>query len=113
MWFVFDKWIKKREEKEIEFNEKEKEVYPINEIKRILDIFRKKHYNVIFCNLTTPDVREAVFFLIKIMSSQLVPLHGNYNYGFFGAKRLYEVPKELGYKSKDFDNLNKFPHLFP
>lgn len=75
--------------------------------------FRNKGYNVVLCNLTTPDIREAGFFSVKIMSPQLIPLHGNYNYGFFGGKRLYEVPEKLGYKVKDFDELNKFPHPFP
>lgn len=111
--FVFDKWIKKEEEKEVEFKEEEKEIDIIKEIKRILKIFRNKGYNVVCCNLTPPDVREAGFFAVKIMCPQLIPLHGNYNYGFFGGKRLYEVPEKLGYVAKEFDKLNKFPHPFP
>lgn len=113
LWFIFDKWIKKEGKKEVTFKERESEIDPLDEIKRILKIFRDKNYNVVFCNLTTPDVKETGLFSVKVMSPQLIPLHGNYNYGFFGGKRLYEVPERLGYKVKDFQNLNKFPHPFP
>lgn len=112
LWYIFDKWFQKTPTKKINLNEK-----PVRntkqEIKHIINLLKEKGYNVLFKDLTTPDIRQLGFFSIKIFVPQLIQLAGAYPFYFLGGKRLYEVPKTCGYKPKKYENLNKFPHPFP
>lgn len=109
---VFDRWKNTLPDKEIDFSARRKDSVE-TEIKRILGQFHRLGYNVIFKDLTTPDVRQAGFHSVRVMCPQLLQMAGCYPYYFKGGKRLYEVPAKLGYASRDFDALNKFPHPFP
>lgn len=112
MWHVFDKWRDAKESFVIDFSEQYTDA-PEKEIKRILSIFRDKGYNVLFKDITTPDANQLGFYSIKIFVPQLIQMSGAYPVYFLGSDRLYDVPKQLGYTSNDYDNLNKFPHPFP
>ncbi|MCC8088617.1 MAG: YcaO-like family protein [Rikenellaceae bacterium] len=109
---VFDKWTNAVPSKKIDFNERRK-LDTTNEIKRILRVMDEKGYDVLFKDLTTPDVDLAGFHSIKVMIPQLIQMAGIYKTYFCGGKRLYEVPAEMGYQPKDYDNLNPYPHPFP
>ncbi|MDL1913114.1 MAG: hypothetical protein FDW93_01095 [Bergeyella sp.] len=110
--YIFDKWRNSKPSKKINFNEpftrNDKE-----EILHILSILKNKNYNVLFKDITTPDIRQLGFYSIKIFIPQLTQLAGSYPFYFLGGKRLYEVPNILGIKSKEYEELNKFPHPFP
>lgn len=112
LWHIFDKWIDAVESKNIDLYEKtvksDKEI-----IKHIVKILKNKGYNVLFKDLTTPDVRQLGFYSIKVFIPQLIQLAGSYPFYFLGGKRLYTVPKKMGYKSNDYNHLNKYPHPFP
>lgn len=112
LWHIFDKWRNANPTKKIDFDEpfsrNDKE-----EILHLMSILKNKNYNVLLKDVTTPDIRQLGFYSIKIFIPQLLQLAGSYPFYFLGGKRLYDVPKQLGYQSKKFDDLNKFPHPFP
>lgn len=112
LWHIFDKWTTAKETKKINFNEKVTRTDE-EEIRCIVDILKAKNYNVLFKDITTHDVRQLGFFSIKVFIPQLTQLAGAYPFYFLGGKRLYSVPKEMGYKSNDLHHLNKYPHPFP
>ena len=112
LWTVFDKYIHTKETKKINFSEKFTG-NKMTEIKRILSIFKNKGYNVLLKNLTTCDISEFGFHVIRIYIPQLIRLGGMYPYYYLGSERLYSVPRELGYKSNNFEYLNPYPHPFP
>ena len=112
LWHIFDKWITAKETKSIDFSDFPKR-NDIDEINYILNILKEKKYNVLFKDITTPDIRQLGYFSIKIFIPQLIQLAGAYPFYFSGGKRLFEVPKIMGYESKDYHQLNKYPHPFP
>ncbi|MDC1105645.1 YcaO-like family protein [Prolixibacteraceae bacterium] len=112
LWNEFDRWTEAPESFEIDF----KEAPPTDDIETIRQItktLKKKGYNVLVKDLTTPDLRQIGFYSVKIFVPQLIQLAGAYLLYYHGGKRLYEVPQAMGYTSNDFDNLNPFPHPFP
>lgn len=74
-----------------------------------------KDTDVIVVDITTPDVEEAGFKVVKVVIPGLQPLNGNFNYRRLGGRRLYETPKTLGYteKATQENDLNPYPHPFP
>ncbi|MFO7827410.1 MAG: YcaO-like family protein [Bacteroidales bacterium] len=112
LWHVFDTWTSAKETKKISLTEKCDRTDQ-EKIKHIVKILKDKNYNVLVKDITTHDIRQLGFFSIKVFIPQLVQLAGAYPFYFLGGKRLYSVPKKLGYKSNDFYNLNKYPHPFP
>lgn len=112
LWHVFDKWKDAEPTKVIDLHEKQ--VLSDQEtIRHIVGLLKEKNYNVLFKDLTTPDIRQIGFYSIKVFVPQLIPLSGAYPLYYNGGKRLYEVPEKMGFPSNDFDNLNKYPHPFP
>lgn len=109
---VFDPYLNAKAEKHFDFNERSS-LSDQDQLKSIFQTFKDKGYNVLFKDITTPDVRQLGFYSIRMFAPQLIPLSGAYPYYFNGGKRLYEVPKTMGYKSYDYDNLNPYPHPFP
>lgn len=112
MWHIFNNWISKAPWKNVDLS-KPQYITDKDKLKSILSIFKKKLYNVLFKDITTPDLRQIGFYSIKIFIPQLLPLSGAYQYYFLGGKRLYEIPALLGYKINDFEKLNHYPHPFP
>jgi len=84
----------------------------IGNLKVILNILKAKEMDVIIIDLTTQDVRDEGFYVVKVIVPELIPLHGNHNFPFKGSKRLVEVPKKWG-KNLRREELNPFPHPFP
>ncbi|WP_452598088.1 YcaO-like family protein [Pontimicrobium sp. MEBiC01747] len=109
---VFDKWIDKEPNKEIDFNEV-RQTTDIEEIQSMLKVFKKKGYNVLFKDVTTVDVNQAGFYSIKIYIPQLVQMAGGYPFYFWGGKRLYEVPPALGYPARTYEEISRYPYPFP
>lgn len=112
LWGVFEKWIKAKETKKINFNETQV-LDDQNQIIEILKMFKEKNYNVLFKDITTPDIRQIGYYSIKIFIPQLLQMSGTYSLYFLGGDRLYSVPEIMGYKSHNFENLNHYPHPFP
>ncbi len=111
-WDVFDKWVKCPESLVINFNEQD-ERPPVDKIKGILKVLKNKGYNVFLRDMSTADTRQLGYFSLKIYIPQLIQMSGGYPFYFLGGKRLYEVPKLMGYGEPTYDTLNKYPHPFP
>ncbi|MFA8434849.1 MAG: YcaO-like family protein [Marinifilaceae bacterium] len=112
LWHIFDKWVNAEPTKVIDLYENP-ELTDQETIKHIVGLLKEKNYNVLFKDLTTPDIRQIGFYSIKVFVPQLVPLSGAYPLYFLGSDRLYTVPEKLGYAARDFHHLNKYPHPFP
>ena len=113
MQWVFDRYFKTPETKKIDFDEKTNLHEDTFKIKSILKKIKELKYDVILKDLTTIDVKKLGCHVIKVIIPQLVPLSGTYGYYHWGGNRLYEAPKKMGFKSLDFQNINKLPHPFP
>ncbi len=87
----------------------------LENIATCLEALSDKDTDVIVVDITTPDVEEAGFKVVKVVMPGLQPLNGNFNYRRLGGRRLYEVPKLLGYteKTTQESDLNPYPHPFP
>lgn len=112
LWHIFDIWKQAIPAKHINLHEKQNNS-DIEEISRCLEVFKQKKYNVLFKDITTPDIRQIGYYSVKIYIPQLLQMGGSYSWYFLGGERLYSVPQKLGYKCNDFDHLNKYPHPFP
>lgn len=88
---------------------------PLDQLKHSVAGLAQKNYEVIGVDVTTPDVEEIGLYVMRTIIPGLHPLHLGYTNRCLGGKRLYEMPKKLGYvktiaKEKD---LNPHPHPFP
>ena len=109
---VFDKWRNAKPSKIIDFEEENSKT-PKQELNRLLKMFKRKGYNVLTKDLTTPDVRSCGFFATSAFVPQLIQMNGAYPFYFHGGKRLYEVPRQFGLSNRSYDELNPYPHPFP
>ena len=109
---VMNVWREAIPSLQIDFQERDE--MPIKErIKNIINLLKEKGYNVLLRDVTTPDVNQVGFFSLRVIVPQLLQMGGAYPFYFLGGKRLYEVPTEMGHYSRNYDELNKFPHPFP
>jgi len=74
-----------------------------------------KGFDILVVDLTTRDVAAVGFRVVRVLIPGLQPLHGDHRFRFLGGKRLYQVPKILGYVDQDSKEheLNRWPHPFP
>lgn len=112
MWHVFDHLRNAPETREIDLYEPNPRK-DVDEVRHIIQLLKDVGCNVLFKDITTPDINQLGFFSVKVLVPQLIPLSGGYPFYYHGGKRLYEVPKKMGYESNDFENLNRYPHPFP
>ena len=89
---------------------------PLGDITRLLDMLAQVGYEVVVLDITTPDVRDAGLFVVRVLVPGLVPLHGNHNFPYLGVQRLYTVPFKLGWGDQGWEasvGINPDPHPFP
>jgi ribosomal protein S12 methylthiotransferase accessory factor len=109
---IFDLWRQARPTKQINFQETSD--IPAKEmVLEIVRLLKNKNYNVLVKDITTPDVNQAGFYSLRVIVPQLLQMGGSYQFYFLGGKRLYDVPKIMGYNSLPYEELHKFPHPFP
>lgn len=73
-------------------------------------------YEVIVSDITTPDIAEVGFSVVRVIVPGLVQLHGNHLRQYHGARRLFEAPVRMGLDRRGWSHaseLNPFPHPFP
>ena len=109
---IFKKWIERSEDKSIAYEE-ETEMSPKSIIKSILKTFKDLKIDVYCKDVTTEDVAEENFKVIRVICPQLIPLNGAYGRYYLGGKRLFEVPEKMGFSRLSFDDLTTMPHPFP
>lgn len=84
---------KELKSKEESFSDKEKVGFLIKELK-------SKNYDVIYVDMTIPEVEGIGLKVVKVLIPEMVPLWRDERYPYLEIKRLYDVPKKLGYKAK-------------
>ncbi len=71
-------------------------------------------YETDVVDLTDKKIGRAGFRVIKAIVPEMQPLHLVEGRRYLGGRRLYAVPRILGYRKRDskYDDLNKTPHPF-
>jgi ribosomal protein S12 methylthiotransferase accessory factor len=69
---------------------------------------------VYLCDVTTPDVRELGFSVVRAVLPGYHPLALGFAFRARGGRRLYEVPQRLGHKGITRERgENPIPHPYP
>jgi len=84
-------------------------------IKSLIHKLEHNGLDVILVDLTTSDIDDAGYKVIRAVIPGLQPLDTNHNYRHLGGERLYNVPVKLGLRETPLrlDELTPFPHMFP
>lgn len=82
---------------------------------RCLDVLASKGFDVIVVDVTTPDIHEVGFHVVRVIVPGLQPLDMDHNWRHLGGRRLYEVPVRMGFEErpKSPEEMNPVPHPFP
>jgi ribosomal protein S12 methylthiotransferase accessory factor len=80
-----------------------------------LTLLRARGLDAIALDLTTIDVAEAGYCVTKVFMPELQPLYADERQPFLGGSRLYDLPRRLGYTSRNttLAELNSVPHPYP
>jgi ribosomal protein S12 methylthiotransferase accessory factor len=83
-------------------------------LKEIFDRLSGLQLQVLIADLTREDVKHAGLSVVRVIIPGMQPLSEDHNIRFLGVRRLYEVPKKLGYRDKLTveESLNPLPHPF-
>jgi ribosomal protein S12 methylthiotransferase accessory factor len=92
-----------------------KEHDPGDELRQCLSGIAGKGMNVLVVDIATREIRERGFYVVKVLVPGLQPVNSAYGTRYLGGRRIYSVPKILGYTSEETveDELNPFPHPSP
>ncbi len=82
-------------------------------IKNMIREMKQNDLQVLAYDLTTPDLDEAGFKVVRSMIPGMLRLDTNHQHRHLGGKRLYEVPVKSGKMKNDETTLNPYPHMFP
>ena len=87
----------------------------IDNIHTLVKLLDEKDLDIISYDLTTLDVDEVGFKVVRSVVPGLQPLDINHSRRYEGGKRLFEVPVKMGLLDKPHGTreLNRFPHPFP
>lgn len=85
---------------------------PAERLEEIVNELKALGYEVIFVDLTTDDIMDAGFKVVRVLVPGLTPLTGNHNSRFLGGNRIRAVPIKLGYRTSPArdDELFTYPH---
>lgn len=71
-------------------------------------------WEVLAANLTTVDAEQCGYHVVKVVVPCAQQLEGDHSHRLLGGRRLYEVPRALGYQFDiRFETLNPDPHPYP
>ncbi|MDH5762611.1 MAG: YcaO-like family protein [Nitrospinota bacterium] len=87
----------------------------VTNIRTLVDKLKDKNLNVIAKDLTTVDVDEAGFKVVRVVVPGMQPLDINHARRYLGGTRLYDVPCKMGLRTEPLaeEHLNPYPHMFP
>lgn len=85
------------------------------DLKNVLSLLETRGFDVVVVDVTTRDVRELGFRVVRVFIPGLQPLHGDHRYPFLGGQRWSEVPFRLGLRDQALREEQVFilPHPFP
>jgi ribosomal protein S12 methylthiotransferase accessory factor len=85
------------------------------DLERVVAILADGGMDVIALDLTTPDVAQCGLHVTRALVPELQPLDADYLHRFLGGRRLYDVPRRMGYtnSSTTIESLNPYPHPYP
>jgi ribosomal protein S12 methylthiotransferase accessory factor len=88
---------------------------PIVDLRAALEQIRPLVTDVVGIDVTTSDINEAGFKVVRVVVPDLLPMDNNHRYPHLGGRRLYDVPWKLGLvaRPRDQSELNPDPHPFP
>jgi ribosomal protein S12 methylthiotransferase accessory factor len=84
-------------------------------IRCLVDKLNEKNLNVIVKDLTTVDIDDVGFKVVRAVVPGMHPLDINHARRYLGGKRLYDVPCQMGLRSQPLteEEVNPYPHMFP
>lgn len=87
---------------------------PKLDLQNIVKIFKQLSMEVVYVNLTEPEIVKQGFNTVKVIIPQLHPLFLYENFKYLWGNRLYNIPVDLGYKRRPTTEkqLNSIPHPF-
>jgi ribosomal protein S12 methylthiotransferase accessory factor len=82
---------------------------------RCVDALRAAGCRVVYVDVTTPDLEDYPIKVVRTIATGLQPIHFGYGEEHLGGKRVFQLPRILGYSSTDSDelSLNHCPHPLP
>lgn len=88
---------------------------PLEQLKKATALLADKGFEVIGVDVTTPDIMELGFYVMRVIIPGLHPLHLGYGNRYLGGNRLYQISKDLGFTSAPTTEagINPLPHPFP
>jgi ribosomal protein S12 methylthiotransferase accessory factor len=88
---------------------------PLVDLRTALKEIRPFVADVVGVDITTPDVDEVGFKVVRVIVPDLQPMDINHRFPHHGGRRLYEVPWKLGLVAtpRAESELNTQPHPFP
>ncbi|HEY6246712.1 MAG TPA: YcaO-like family protein [Pyrinomonadaceae bacterium] len=82
------------------------------DLETVVDLLRRASCRVLYADLTTPDVIDYGFRVVRAIATGLQPIHFGYGEERLGGRRLFEVPYTLGHATgvRGESDLNPCPH---
>lgn len=86
----------------------------IKSLKMTTEILKKGKIETVVVDITRPLIEKFGFKVSMTIMPELQPFYLDENYPYYGGKRIFEVPRILGYENtpKNERQLNKVPHPF-
>jgi ribosomal protein S12 methylthiotransferase accessory factor len=85
---------------------------PSRDLARLLDVFRARGMEVVVVDLTTPEVRDAGFWAIRVIVPEAVPMSPVHAVRFLDTPRLYEAPRAMGFGARARSDVTAKPQPF-
>ena len=85
---------------------------PAGELVRVLERLRRRGYEAYAVDLTTPEVRAAGFWVVRVLVPQLVPMSPAHAIRFLDSPRLYEAPPAMGFGARTPADITSKPQPF-
>ena len=83
-----------------------------SDLNRCIEILREAGCRVVFADVTTPDLAGYPIRAVRTLATGLQPIHFGHAGARLGGRRLFELPKRLGFAPKVLSetDLNPCPH---
>lgn len=92
------------------FDEELSRINGADDLPYLKTVLKRHKFDCFIKDITRKEVKRLPYYIVKVVIPQLQPLYLDERHPYYGNRRLYEVPKRLGYKSNQ--SLNHLPHPF-